>query len=426
MDFSQDIESKEAVYSVAEITQEIKILLESGIPAIWVQGEISNYVHHSSGHNYFSLKDEEAQISAVMWRSRNSSLFFTPKNGMKVLAFGAIRVYEKRGTYQLDVQKMIPAGIGELQMAFEQLKQKLKGEGLFDPACKKQIPELPEKIGIVTSPTGAAVHDLIQVLQRRFPAVKIFLRPAKVQGEDAAQDIARAIEEFNEFGQVDVLIVGRGGGSLEDLWAFNEEVVARAIFASKIPVISAVGHEIDFTISDFVADLRAPTPSAAAELVVPLAEDLLTQVKNLQKDSFISVSRHLAALRDKLENLRQSYGFRRPVDLILQHRQRLDELVRVNQITMSNKLSSLRTNLQQVNQRLSGLHPESVLKRGYSLAWKNRDHHIIRNAADLAVDESVHVHFYRGGVDVQVVDVNPQEEFKKVYPQNSKNMDKKK
>ncbi|NIA29116.1 MAG: exodeoxyribonuclease VII large subunit [Actinobacteria bacterium] len=425
MDFSQDIESKQVVYSVAEITQEIKILLESGIPAIWVQGEISNFVHHSSGHNYFSLKDKETQISAVMWRSRNSSLFFTPKNGMKVLAFGAIRVYEKRGTYQLDVQKMIPAGIGELQMAFEQLKQKLQEEGLFDPEFKKPIPELPEKIGIVTSPTGAAVHDLIQVLQRRFPGVEIFLRPAKVQGEGAAQDIACAIEEFNEFGQVDVLIVGRGGGSLEDLWAFNEEVVVRAIFASTIPIISAVGHEIDFTISDFVADLRAPTPSAAAELVVPLAEDLLSLVKNLQKDSFVSVSRRLAELRERLENLRLSYGFRRPVDLILQHRQRLDELVRVNQITMSNKLSSLRTNLQQVNQRLSGLHPESVLKRGYSLAWKNRDHHIIRDAADLAVDESVHIHFYRGGVDAQVVDVNPQEEFEKVYPRNSTNMDEK-
>ncbi|NOY60776.1 MAG: exodeoxyribonuclease VII large subunit, partial [Calditrichaeota bacterium] len=329
MDFSQDIESKQVVYSVAEITQEIKILLESAIPAIWVQGEISNFVHHSSGHNYFSLKDKETQISAVIWRSRNSSLFFTPKNGMKVLAFGAIRVYEKRGTYQLDVQKMIPAGIGELQMAFEQLKQKLKEEGLFDPEFKKSIPELPEKIGIVTSPTGAAVHDLIQVLQRRFPGVEIFLRPAKVQGEGAAQDIARAIEEFNEFGQVDVLIVGRGGGSLEDLWAFNEEVVVRAIFASKIPIISAVGHEIDFTISDFVADLRAPTPSAAAELVVPLAEDLLSRVKNLQKDSFVSVLRRLAELRESLENLRLSYGFRRPVDLILQHRQRLDELVRV-------------------------------------------------------------------------------------------------
>jgi len=425
MDFSRDIESKEAVYSVAEITQEIKILLESSIPAIWVQGEISNFVHHSSGHKYFSLKDEDAQISAVMWRSRTSSLFFTPKNGTKVLAFGTIRVYEKRGTYQLDVQKMIPAGIGELQMAFEQLKQKLNEEGLFDAEFKKPIPEFPEKIGIVTSPTGAAVHDLIQVLQRRFPAVKIFLRPTKVQGEGAAQDIAQAIKEFNEFGQVDVLIVGRGGGSLEDLWAFNEEVVARAIFASKIPIISAVGHEIDFTISDFVADLRAPTPSAAAELVVPLAQDLLARVNSLQRDNFMNFSRRIAELRDKLENLRLSYGFRRPLDLILQHRQRLDELEHVIQITMGNKLSSLSKNLQQVNQRLSGLHPESVLKRGYSLVWKNEDHHILRDATALETNKSVHVHFYRGGVDAQVRDVYPKEEFENIYQQHLNKTDDK-
>lgn len=425
MDFSRDIENKEAVYSVAEITQEIKILLESSIPAIWVQGEISNFVHHSSGHNYFSLKDEDAQISAVMWRSRTGSLFFTPKNGMKVLAFGTIRVYEKRGTYQLDVQKMIPAGIGELQLAFEQLKQKLNEEGLFNAEFKKPIPSLPEKIGIVTSPTGAAVHDLIQVLQRRFPAVEIFLRPTKVQGEGAALDIAQAIKEFNEFGQVDVLIVGRGGGSLEDLWAFNEEVVARAIFASEIPIISAVGHEIDFTISDFVADLRAPTPSAAAELVVPLAQDLLTRVRNLQKDNFTNITRRIAELRDRLENLSLSYGFRRPLDLLLQHRQRLDELERVIQITMGNKLSSLGRNLQQVNQRLSGLHPESVLKRGYSLAWKNDDHHILREAAALETEDSIHIHFYRGGVDARVGSVFPNETFDNIYKKNSNKMDEK-
>ena len=230
MTITDEYNSRDTVYSVAELTNEIKILLETSIPSIWVEGEISNFVHHSSGHMYFTLKDENAQLSSVMWRSRNSSLYFTPQNGMKVHVFGNIRVYEKRGTYQIDVVKMVPAGIGELQRAFEKLKTDLREEGLFDEQYKRPIPEYPQRIGLVTSPTGAAVEDMIDVLTRRFPSIQIVLRPALVQGEGAAEDIANAIDEMNEFGQVDVLIIGRGGGSLEDLWAFNEEAVARAIF----------------------------------------------------------------------------------------------------------------------------------------------------------------------------------------------------
>jgi len=274
------------VYSVAEITREIKVLLETTIPVIWVEGEISNLKFHSSGHLYFSLKDKDSQIGGVMWRSRNASLFFTPQDGIKVLAMGKVTVYEKRGYYQFDVIKMQPAGIGELQLAFEQLKNRLQEEGLFDEEIKKPLPQYPEKIGIVTSPTGAAIQDLLNILNRRSPGIEISLKPVKVQGEGAAPEIATAIDEFNEYGKVDVLIIGRGGGSLEDLWAFNEEVVARAIFRSNIPVISAVGHEIDFSISDFVADLRAPTHSAAAELAVLDRAELLNRILQYRKTIF--------------------------------------------------------------------------------------------------------------------------------------------
>ncbi|HDZ10569.1 MAG TPA: exodeoxyribonuclease VII large subunit, partial [Bacteroidetes bacterium] len=269
------------IYTISEITRKIKRLLENAIPSIWLEGEISNFKRHSSGHIYFVLKDENSQISCVMWRGRNNGLYFTPQDGMKIQARGNVTVYEKRGNYQFEVLQMQPAGLGELQMALEQLKQSLKAEGLFDEQHKKKIPQYPEKIGIVTSPTGAAIRDLVSVVQRRFPSVQLILNPVRVQGAEAAGEIARAIDEFNAYGDVDVLIVGRGGGSLEDLWAFNEEVVARAIFRSKIPVISAVGHEIDFGISDFVADLRAPTPSAAAELVVRNREELLHTIQYL-------------------------------------------------------------------------------------------------------------------------------------------------
>ncbi|HDL78351.1 MAG TPA: exodeoxyribonuclease VII large subunit, partial [Bacteroidetes bacterium] len=274
------------IYTISEITRKIKRLLENAIPSIWLEGEISNFKRHSSGHIYFVLKDENSQISCVMWRGRNNGLYFTPQDGMKIQARGNVTVYEKRGNYQFEVLQMQPAGLGELQMALEQLKQSLKAEGLFDEQHKKKIPQYPEKIGIVTSPTGAAIRDLVSVVQRRFPSVQLILNPVRVQGAEAAGEIARAIDEFNAYGDVDVLIVGRGGGSLEDLWAFNEEVVARAIFRSKIPVISAVGHEIDFGISDFVADLRAPTPSAAAELVVRNREELLHTIQYLAQKMF--------------------------------------------------------------------------------------------------------------------------------------------
>lgn len=246
------------VLTVTELTKQIKLSLETSFSRIWVQGEISNFKQHTSGHLYFTLKDEGAQLSAVMWRSRVPYLTFPVEDGMKVIARGSITVYPPRGNYQIDIEQMQPVGLGELQVALERLKQKLAKEGLFDSAHKKPIPEFPECIGIITSETGAALQDIRSVLSRRHPSVGVILIPVHVQGVGAAEEIADAIGRMNRYGNVDVLIVGRGGGSLEDLWAFNEEIVARAIYASKIPIISAVGHEIDFSIADFVADLRVP------------------------------------------------------------------------------------------------------------------------------------------------------------------------
>ncbi|HFE62791.1 MAG TPA: exodeoxyribonuclease VII large subunit, partial [Caldithrix sp.] len=245
------------VYTVSDLTREIKQVLESSFPRLWVEGEISNLKRHSSGHLYFTLKDSNSQLNCAMWRFRVGQLLFQPQDGMKVLVEGDVQVYERGGYYQLIVNQIQPAGIGDLQLAFEQLKKKLHAEGLFDESHKKRLPQFPERIGVVTSPTGAAIRDIVSVVSRRFPGVQLIINPVRVQGETAKEEIAQAIREFNEYGKVDVLIVGRGGGSLEDLWAFNEEVVARAIFDSKIPVISAVGHEIDYSISDFVADRRA-------------------------------------------------------------------------------------------------------------------------------------------------------------------------
>ena len=394
------------IFSVAEITREIKVLLETTIPVVWVEGEISNLKFHSSGHLYFSLKDKDSQINCVMWRSRNAGLFYTPQDGMKVLALGKVTVYEKRGYYQFDVIKLQPAGIGELQFAFEQLKNRLQEEGLFDEEFKKPIPQYPESIGIVTSPTGAAIQDLINILNRRFPGVEIILRPVKVQGEGAASEIAAAIDEFNAYGKVDVLIIGRGGGSLEDLWAFNEEIVARAIFRSKIPIISAVGHEIDFSISDFVADLRAPTPSAAAELAVPDRAELLNRIFQYRKTIFEISTSLIQYERDRLKSLVGSYSFLKTPDLVRQYQQRLDELTHTMQLTLRPRFNLLSHKMTSLSHRLQALAPESVLKRGYSICYRTEDNIVVREASLLKVEDKIKVQFYRGRISGRVEDVH--------------------
>ena len=275
-------EIQDQIFSVSEITKSIKFILESTFEKISIEGEISNFKAHGSGHWYFNLKDEGAVINCTMWKGVNNYVFFTPEDGMKIIVTGRITVYPPRGSYQIDVRSMKPAGVGELQAAFERLKKKLFEEGLFDEESKKAIPTFPKKIGLITAADGAAVKDMISVAERRFPLVELLIAPTKVQGAGAAENIVNNIRKLNLLKDIDVIILARGGGSIEDLWAFNEEIVARAIYKSKIPIISGVGHEVDFTIADFVADLRAPTPSVAMELATPDIEEL----KNFIKDSY--------------------------------------------------------------------------------------------------------------------------------------------
>jgi exodeoxyribonuclease VII large subunit len=357
------------IYSVSGITRIIKSLIEENIPAVWVEGEISNFKQHYSGHVYFTLKDSEAQISAVFWKSRVASLDFDPEDGMLVQALGTIRLYEKSGRYQLDIIRMQPAGVGQLQLAFEKLKQKLDAEGLFDPSHKKSIPSFPEKIGIVTSETGAAIKDITNIIHRRAPHVQLIVRNTKVQGTGAAEDIATALKEFNKQSEVDLIIVGRGGGSYEDLWAFNEEIVARAIYGSNIPIISAVGHEIDFTISDFVSDLRAPTPSAAAELAVPDARELKENILYLKKRLNDIIISKIEISRERINYIKNSYAFNRPQDILKQYALQVDDLNNKLVKSISNLIIRYREYCNQLKLRLNNLNPIKVLERGYSISY---------------------------------------------------------
>ncbi len=396
------LDFNEHILTVSELTRKIKGVLEMGFGGVWVQGEISNFKRHTSGHLYFTLKDEGAQLQAVMWRPRALALFFTPQDGMKVVARGDITVYEPRGNYQIVVSELHPLGVGELQAAFERLKQRLATEGLFDEEHKKPLPEFPERIGIVTSPTGAAIQDIVSIISRRFPAVELILCPVKVQGEGAAEEIAQGIRDFNEYGEVDVLIVGRGGGSLEDLWAFNEEIVARAIYDSRIPVISAVGHQIDFSISDFVADVRAATPSAAAEIVVKNQEDLLENVKNFHYTTTQFLRDKIASCRDEIEHLLSSYSFNRPKDLVRQYTQRVDELHRTMNTAMAHQVELWRHRTGSLQKRIDSLNPVLVVKRGYTIVSK--DGQIIVRAKQLQHKDRINIRFSDGVVKGDVND----------------------
>ncbi len=391
---------EKSVITISELTRQIKVSLETNFPRVWVEGEISNFKQHTSGHLYFTLKDEGAQLSAVMWRSRVPYLTFSPKDGMKVIARGSITVYPPRGNYQIDVEQIQSVGIGELQIAFEHLKQKLAAEGLFESTHKKPIPEFPECIGLITSETGAALQDIRSVLSRRHPSVEVLLAPVRVQGAGAAVEIAEAIKEMNRFGNVDVLIVGRGGGSMEDLWAFNEEVVARAIYASKIPIISAVGHEIDFSIADFVADLRAPTPSAAAELVVRDRAELLEEISNMCYTMRGALDSRLSGFREQVGSLVTSYSFNRPRDMVREYSQSVDELDHNLGVSFTHIAQVFRQRYNSLRYQLQALNPHGVLKRGYAIVRKGR--RIVSTARSLHSGDEAALQFHDGNVDVKV------------------------
>ena len=388
------------VYTVTHLTRQIKELLENSFPRLWVEGELSNFKRHTSGHLYFTLKDENAQISCAMWRFRAGTLPFAPESGMKVLVEGDVQVYEKGGNYQLIIQQIQPAGIGALQLAFEQLKRKLHAEGLFDASHKKPLPAFPERIGVITSPTGAAIRDIISVLTRRFPGIEILLYPVRVQGDGAAQEIAEAIADFNRYGEADLLIVGRGGGSLEDLWAFNEEIVARAIYASGIPIISAVGHEVDYSIADFVADHRAPTPSAAAEIAVRDRREVAGEL-NYYREKLTTVFRkQIDNQRTRLQRIQEGYGFRRPLDMIYQSNQRLDELQRSIGASLNYYLQLQRSRLEKLEQQLRAINPEAILQRGFSICYK--DGKIVKDIAQLEENDPVRIQLAQGWFAAEV------------------------
>lgn len=388
------------VYSVAEITHQIKFLLEESFPILLVQGEISNLNMHSSGHIYFTLKDEQAQMRCVVWRSQAENLRFAPEEGMKILVRGRLALYERGGYYQIVVQQIQPQGLGELQLAFERLKRKLLGEGLFDETRKKPLPEHPQVVGVVTSPTGAAIRDIISVIRRRMPSMPIVLMPVRVQGEGAAVEIASAIRTMDDWG-VDVLIVGRGGGSLEDLWAFNEEAVARAIFECHTPVVSAVGHEVDFTIADFVADVRAATPSAAAELVTPDKADMEQRLRHLRHLLIRNLQNRLSAWRQAVTRLESHYALRQPENAVAQYRQRTDELDRRLSKSVLQTVSLSAQKLDALERNLQLLSPHHTLRRGYAMVRRGQT--VIQNASQLKDHDRAIVEFHDGTVPVEVL-----------------------
>lgn len=390
--------TKRHIYTVAELTREARMLLESAFPSAWVEGEISNFILHSSGHMYFSLKDENAILKCAMFKMANQQLRFVPKDGMKVLCLGKVGIYEKKGEYQLYVQTMEPKGIGALQLAFQQLKERLEKEGLFDPAHKKPVPFLPQRIGIVTSPTGAAIRDVLNISRRRFQNIEIIINPVRVQGKDAAHEIADAIKQFNKYNKIDVIVLTRGGGSMEDLWPFNEEIVARAIFDSRLPVISAVGHEVDFTISDFVADFRAPTPSAAAELVIPEKEKLASMIETSYRRLTNNFLHKINLLKERFKQLKESYILRQPLNLVVQMRQRVDDLMHDLTIRTHHIVELNKEELNNLTGKLEALSPLAVLSRGYSITFKLPEGKAIKDAKALHPGDRIETRLNKGKI----------------------------
>ncbi len=376
-------------WSVSALNRYIKEFLGSDpvLQDLVVTGEIANFKRHTSGHMYFTLKDDQSTIHAVMFRGQNQHLWFSPENGMHVVARGSVGVYERDGTYQLYVSYMEPLGLGAQYLALELLKKRLAAEGLFNQ--KRSLPFLPRCVGVVTSPTGAAVRDIISVAVRRHPGVHILIRPVTVQGERAPREIVEALSDLNHYGECDVIIVGRGGGSQEDLWAFNDEGVARAIYASRVPVVSAVGHEIDLTVADLVADRRAPTPSAAAELVVPDVKSLRSRIDELNLVAARMLRRRLADARQRLRLLSARPVLARPLSTLAARLQRADELERRLWQAQANYLRAVRAHYEALAGRLEALSPFSILERGYAVATRPGGGPVISSARNLQAGEDI-------------------------------------
>ncbi len=397
--------SRNTILTISELTRRIRGSLEQEFFNLWIAGEVSNVKRPTSGHVYLTLKDAGAQLQAVMFRSVANGVKFEIRDGMEILAFGSVTVYEARGQYQLIIERIEPKGIGALQLAFLQLKERLEKEGLFDPAHKKPLPLLPKKIAIVTSLSGAAIRDILNVINRRFARVEILIYPVKVQGDGAALEIAQAIRDLNTISDIDVMIVGRGGGSLEDLWAFNEEVVARSIYASKIPVISAVGHEIDVTISDLVADKRALTPTEAGELVVPRYDQVKDSLEKIKTRLIQALYNKILLTRTRLLRARNSFPFKRPFDKILRLQQDLDEIVQ-RLVTAGKHTTVLeRERLIGLANRLDSVSPLKVLGRGYSITTEGKGDKPIKSIEGLTIGQRLKTRFFHGNIVSSVVEI---------------------
>ncbi|MCW8811322.1 MAG: exodeoxyribonuclease VII large subunit [Ignavibacteriaceae bacterium] len=390
------MENSTQILTVSELTKEIRRTLEESFQQVTVVGEISNFKSHISGHWYFSLKDSSAVINCTMWKGFNQYVFFTPQDGMKIIVNGKLTVYPPRGSYQLDIRSMKPAGLGELQEAFEKLKKKLEAEGLFDEKFKKPVPVFPSKIGIVTAIDGAAFRDLVSVAKRRYPLVELVIAPARVQGSGAAESIVNSIKLLNKSGDIDVIIVGRGGGSIEDLWAFNEEVVARAIFKSRVPVISGVGHEVDFTIADYVADLRAPTPSVAMELATPDAMEIENYIKEFLLKSSRIIDEQIEEKNGDILSLLKSYGFRIPLKIVNKKSQQIDIII--NRILQSIERFSLvhDKKISLLAKSMETYDIQRSLKRGFVLVKQNSK--FVTRAAKFNKEKKASLKFYDGEV----------------------------
>jgi len=369
------------VYTVSQVTQDIKVILENTFGEVWIEGEVSNFKAYPSGHFYFTLKDEGAVLATAMFKNANKDVKFKIEDGLKVICFGRIEVYAPRGQYQLIVEKIEPKGIGAQQLAFEQLKDKLFKEGLFDQKHKKELPLMPFSIGIVTSSAGAAVRDILQILKKGSPCADVIIRPVRVQGEHAGREIAEAVQDFNQFKQVDVIIICRGGGSTEDLWSFNEEIVARAIYNSQIPTISAVGHQINISISDLVADVFVETPSAAAKVIVDKKNALLARLDGYRYELSSAISDILHSLRNNLAALKGM--LKSPLDRLLEKEQLLDELNSSLNSHMKHALDMAAEKFHSLIERLEALSPLAVLSRGYSLSNLMPEGKIIKDASEL-------------------------------------------
>ena len=409
----ETLDTKRHIYTVTEITQDIKLILENTFAQVWVEGEVSNFRPSQAGHLYFSLKDKDALLNSVMFARAALDTKFKLEDGLKIICYGKVDVYPPRGQYQLIIERVEPKGIGSLQLALEQLKKKLEKEGLFAQEHKRPVPYLPSRIGLVTSISGAAIKDILKVLDRRFGDVHVVVSPVQVQGDAAKDEIACAIDDFNHYNKelpakerIEVLIVGRGGGSTEDLWAFNEEVVARAIYNSNIPVISAVGHERDWTVADLVADLRAPTPSVAAELVVPEKSELRQQVQELVGSLNLSMNHRLELLHQDLSGTQKKLSLLNPVTLLNQHKEKILDLARQIFVRTEHFLKLRQAGFNTAIEKLSSLSPLNILARGYSITFKMPGEKIIKDNQTLKEGDTIKTRLHKGEILSKVTEVN--------------------